>query len=51
MKVKVLQVFRDKNDRVTMYQPGEIHDFEDDRAKDLCRRGLAKAIKAKTVKK
>ena len=41
MKLKVLKTFRDKNDGVTVYQPGDVIDIEDDkRVADLVKRGL-----------
>ena len=43
MKVVVLKRFRDKFDGKTRYQPGEVVEFADERAKDLIERGLAKA--------
>lgn len=43
MKVVVLKRFRDKFDGKTRYQPGEVVEFVDERAKDLIERGLAKA--------
>lgn len=43
MKVLVLKRFRDKYDKKTRYQPGEVVDFSEDRAKSLVERGLAKA--------
>ena len=43
MKVKVLTVFRDKNDHVTVYEPGMILEVKDEaRANDLIERGLVK---------
>lgn len=46
MKVKVLKIFRDKHDHVTMYQEGTILEVQDEkRAKSLVDRGLAKEFK------
>lgn len=43
MKVKVLKLFRDKNDHVTLYEPGMILEVKDEaRANDLIERGLVK---------
>ncbi len=44
MKVKVLQRFRDKHDKVTRYEVGTEHVFDDERANDLITRGLAEAV-------
>lgn len=41
MKLEVKQTFRDKNDHVTVYHPGDTLDVEDKaRAADLVKRGL-----------
>lgn len=41
MKLNVLKTFRDRNDGVTVYHPGEVIDIEDEmRVEDLIRRGL-----------
>ena len=50
MKVKVLKPFRDRDDHITNYLPGETHEFVDDRANDLVSRGLAKAVTQKKKK-
>lgn len=49
VKVKVLHIFRDKFDHVTVYQAGKTYEFDAERAEDLVSRGLAKLIK--TIKK
>jgi len=41
MKVKVLQLFVDKYNHITRYEPGTVCEFDDERAKDLVERGLA----------
>ena len=41
MKVKVLQLFVDQYNHTTRYEPGTVHEFDDERAKDLVERGLA----------
>ena len=43
MKVKVLQLFVDKYNHITRYEPGTVHEFDDERAMDLVKRGLAEA--------
>jgi hypothetical protein len=46
MKLKVLKTFRDKNDGVTIYQPGEVIDIkEETRVADLVKRGLCEEVK------
>ena len=46
MKLKVTTTFRDKNDHVTVYEPGKILDIEDkERAADLIKRGLCAEYK------
>lgn len=45
MKLIVKNTFRDKNDHVTVYQPGAIVEIaEEERAADLIRRGLAEKV-------
>ena len=44
MKVEVKELFVDKYDNLKAYQPGEIIDISNDRAKDLSKRGLAVII-------
>lgn len=46
MKVKVIKLFKDKFDKETLYQIGEVHDFEEERAQDLIERGLAEGVKS-----
>ena len=48
MKLVVKNIFRDKNDHVTVYEPGTILEVKDkDRAADLVRRGLCTEYKGK----
>ena len=44
MKVLALKRFSDKYDEKTRYQPGEVVDFSEDRAKSLVERGLGVLI-------
>ena len=44
MKVEILHKFRDKDHFETVYQAGEIKDFDNDRAADLISRGLVKSL-------
>lgn len=46
MKVTILVPFRDKHDHKVVYSPGEVKDFDNDRAVALAARGLVKAIEA-----
>ena len=45
MKVKVLRTFCDKYNLARVFTPGEVVDFEQERAKDIVSRGLAKYFK------
>ncbi len=46
MKVKVIDVFRDKHDHETIYEKGTILEVQDEeRAKSLIERGLAKEFR------
>lgn len=48
MKLIVKNVFRDKTDHVTVYEPGTILDVKDkERAADLVKRGLCAEYKGK----
>lgn len=47
MKVKVLQEFRDKNDRSKRFTIGEVVDFEQERAEDIIARGLGEKFSRK----
>lgn len=50
MKLKVISVFRDKDDHVTVYDPDTILEVKDkDRAQSLIDRGLCKEFKGKTA--
>ena len=40
MKVKVKELFRDINRFSKMYYPGEVVDFDPERAKDIVAKGL-----------
>lgn len=52
MKLKVTATFRDKNDHVTVYEPGKILDIEDkERAADLIKRGLCAEYKTENSDK
>lgn len=42
VKIVVVKTFRDKNDHVTIYKPGDELSFEKARVDDLVKRGLAK---------
>ena len=50
MKVEVLQRFGDIKDFAKKYEVGQIYEFDDDRAKGIIARGLAKEAKAEKVK-
>lgn len=41
MRVKVLQTFRDKFNTSRAYKPGEVLDFEEERALNIVKLGLA----------
>ena len=48
MKLKVISVFRDKDDHVTVYDPDTILEVKDEeRARSLIDRGLCKEFKGK----
>ena len=48
MKLIVKSIFRDKNDHVTLYEPGIILEVKDkERATDLIERGLCAEFKGK----
>ena len=48
MKLTVKSIFRDKNDHVTVYEPGTILEVKDkERAADLIERGLCAEYKGK----
>ena len=48
MKLKVISVFRDKDDHVTVYDPDSILEVKDEeRARSLIERGLCKEFKGK----
>lgn len=50
MKLKVISVFRDRDDHVTVYDPDTILEVKDqERAQSLIDRGLCKAFKSKTA--
>ena len=50
MKLKVISVFRDKDDHVTVYDPDSILEVKDkDRAQSLIERGLCKEFKGKAA--
>ena len=44
MKVKVIRPFLDKFNLARTFNPGEVADFEEDRAKDIVERGLGEFI-------
>jgi len=45
MKVKVLKVFENKYQKGKYFTPGQIVEFEEDRARDLIKKGLAEETK------
>ena len=45
MKVKVKSTFLDKFNRSRVYNPGDVVEFEDERAEDIVSRGLGEAVK------
>ena len=45
MEVKVIKRFRDKHDKVTYYEAGQVCEFDDERAKDLIERGIVEPLK------
>ena len=45
MKVVVKVVFRDKNNFSRMFNPGEVVDFEEERAQNIIALGLGEAVK------
>lgn len=50
MKLKVMNLFRDKDDHTTLYEPGTILEVKDEtRAQSLIDRGLCKEFKGKTA--
>lgn len=50
MKLKVISVFRDRDDHVTVYDPDTILEVKDqERAQSLIDRGLCKEFKGKTA--
>ena len=50
MKLKVISVFRDKDDHVTVYDPDSILEVKDEeRARSLIERGLCKEFKGKAA--
>ena len=50
MKLKVISVFRDKDDHTTLYEPETILEVKDEaRAQSLIDRGLCKEFKGKTA--
>lgn len=44
MKVTILVPFRDKHDHKVVYSPGEVKEFDNDRAVALATRGLVKPL-------
>lgn len=44
MKVKVIKIFKDKYTRTKFYHPGDIVEFEEERAKDIINRGLGEEV-------
>ena len=44
MKIKVLERFVNKFDRTERFEPGQVLDFDDERAADVIERGLAEAV-------
>lgn len=51
MKVVVKVVFRDKNNFSRMFNPGEVVDFEEERAQNIIALGLGEAVKEPPVEK
>lgn len=50
MKLKVISLFRDKDDHTTLYEPETILEVKDEaRAQSLIDRGLCKEFKGKTA--
>ena len=50
MKLKVMNLFRDKDDHTTLYEPETILEVKDEaRAQSLIDRGLCKEFKGKTA--
>ena len=44
MRVKVKETFRDKFNTSRLYKPGEVLDFEEERAKNMVRLGLVEPV-------
>lgn len=46
MRVKVKNTFRDKFNTSRIFRPGEVLDFDEERAKNIVRLGLAEPVAA-----
>lgn len=44
MEVKVIKRFRDKHDKVTYYEAGQVCEFDDERAQSLIERGIVEPL-------